>query len=1420
MTGRVFSRRDSLLTAVVVLLLTFCQAPGRIAPDTKLDLTADPLGFLSRAAHLWSPDAPMGQIQNQAYGYFFPHGSFFAAGHLLGLPPWIVQRLWWALLLYVGFLGVVRLAEALRVGSYPSRVLAGVIFVLSPRVLTTLGSISSETLPMMLAPWVLIPVVRVLDVAPENPRPLWQYALRSACAVALMGAVNAVATLAATGVAVVWWLLAFRRGSGSTPPAEPVEAPGGRSYARRWAAFGAWWALGLALACLWWLVPLLMLSRVSPPFLDFIESSRVTTEWTSLTEVLRGTSSWTPFVSPERAAGAVLVSEPAAVLATVALAAAGLAGLSMSRMPFRRRFVVLVVLGVLLMCLGYPGALGSPLAERVDDFLDGAGAPLRNIHKFEPFVRIPLVLGVAHLLARVTVPVRVPDRARIGRSETAGRRFAAALLVVAATIGAGSLVWTGGIAPAGSYRAIPDYWRQAADWIADAQQGDATPSRTLLVPGAPFADQLWGLTRDEPMQALASTPWSVRDAIPLTPPGAIRALDSIQRDLAAGRGSPGLAATLRGQGVGYLILRADLDPSSSRSARPLLVQQALHDSPGVTAIKTFGPPTASPTLKGFVTDNGLHPKLPAVTIYALAGGATTGPALTPLNQMPRVAGGPESLLAIQDAAARTGQPPLGPSLLMADARRAGLGEGPGLIVTDSPADRETDFGRVDDHSSAIRAPDDPRLTKNAAADYPVDGQPLVHAQWLLDNQPDQITVRTSGSAADATQPGQTSPASSAAAAFDDDPSTAWVSRGLDSAVGQWLSVDFAKPVSNLAVTLTTAEAIGPDVSSILVTTDAGSTVAQGIKPGEPVRIVAPSRATRHVEIRAIDTANGTAGNQFALHSVQLSDAATGQKLAIRQRVVLPPLTTADRVREWVLQNELGARSECVTQDDGTVRCSPALGLDPESPGTFSRALSVPHDVDVAPAVVLRPKPGSALSQLLAVPGRITVDGPSSVSDPRGNTSAMVDGDPRTTWTAPEQTGRKSSKPTVTIRLPQPAEVSGLRIQTRDGYPARPTRVTVNLGSGKQSRTVGKDGVVPLTPARTDKITLTVDKTEDLLDTNDLGFTTQAPAGITELEVLGATSNPPVDPEREIVIGCDTDPSGPLGLGLTAAGQLVRLQVRTTAGALRDGEPVVATPCPGPPLRLAAGEQEVLVNPGDAFTVDAASLTTGDPTDDEDLPVTTQPTPTSWSSTSRTVPVDAADVARVLSVPESTNPGWHARLDGVELKPVVVDGWQQGWVVPAGMSGDIALTFDLDGPYRTVLLVGLLLVAVLFVLAFVPVRRRPAPLPPYDAPRWLSGSSLAVAAVAGLAAAWLVAGWPGLLVAAFCGAATRFAGRTARVTAVFVAMMTAGVLLAAGPWHSGLPYTGYSALPQLAALVALSVLASSTFLPTRRIRTRQ
>lgn len=220
----------------------FRAITGADLPDTKLDLTANPLRFLARAANLWNSELPFGQAQNQAYGYLFPHGTFFLAGDVLGVPAWVTQRLWWALLLAAGFWGLLRVAEALGIGTTSSRVVAAAAFALSPRVLTTLGSISSETLPMMLAPWVLLPVI--LALRGDGNRSLRVLAARAGVALALMGAVNAVATFTACLPALIWWA---------------CHRPN-----RHWLRFSGWWLLASALAVTWWVVALLSLGRISP----------------------------------------------------------------------------------------------------------------------------------------------------------------------------------------------------------------------------------------------------------------------------------------------------------------------------------------------------------------------------------------------------------------------------------------------------------------------------------------------------------------------------------------------------------------------------------------------------------------------------------------------------------------------------------------------------------------------------------------------------------------------------------------------------------------------------------------------------------------------------------------------------------------------------------------------------------------------------------------------------------------------------------------------------------------------------------------------------------------------------------------------------------------------------------------------------
>src|SRR5579864_3431244 len=70
---------------LILAAMMFATRPGSLLADTKIDMAVNPLGFLRRALQLWDP-AQFGQLQDQAVGYFFPMGTFFAAGKLLAIP--------------------------------------------------------------------------------------------------------------------------------------------------------------------------------------------------------------------------------------------------------------------------------------------------------------------------------------------------------------------------------------------------------------------------------------------------------------------------------------------------------------------------------------------------------------------------------------------------------------------------------------------------------------------------------------------------------------------------------------------------------------------------------------------------------------------------------------------------------------------------------------------------------------------------------------------------------------------------------------------------------------------------------------------------------------------------------------------------------------------------------------------------------------------------------------------------------------------------------------------------------------------------------------------------------------------------------------------------------------------------------------
>lgn len=725
--------------AIVWLVLAtamFAQPVGLIAADTKHDLTADPAGFLAAATHAWTDVFPLGQLQNQAYGYLFPQGLFFLLADAIPdwlLPAWVAQRLWWTIVAGVGFSGFYRLCQCVVPGSGRSttasasirafQIIAALLFALSPRTLTTLTAISSEAWPVMLAPWVLVPLLRTDKITGRD-------IAAATIPIALMGAVNATATLAAcipAGLVILWrrqgWLL--------IPAAVAVSA--------------------------WWIGPLLVLGKYSPPFTDFIESSYVTTRWLNLLEILRGTTHWTPFADTEREAGYLLVSQPVFVLVTVAIAACGLAGLALSaqgaqgstpgtRLRYHGLWLVMLLVGITI--------LAAPYGQLLDNVL----APLRNLHKFDPLVRIPLLLGVAHLGTVLEMP-------RLKHPLT--RRAAAGLGVAVIALLSVAPVWSGRLLPTGAYREVPEYWRQAADFL-----NDNVDTRTLLVPETSFARQEWGWTRDEPAQPLLDVPWAVRDAVPLLPPEAIRGLDGVLATL-----DRSVDPLLR-LGIGAVLVRHDLDSPAQREradeladALGRLADRAAGGSPAVQR-HDFG------EVSIFVLDaqRDMHIAHDPVTV---AGG---GEALAVLD----VIDGPAPRRLVDHAGA--------------GAAKEGSGAEPGTepgaeIVTDTPLLVDRNFGTLQGAVSGPLASPDEATTKHPSVDYPSVATPLpVRPRG-------DVQLQASSSAADATAFGGADPARSINAAVDGTDQAWWPAPG-DPGTLQLRSTDGTVHAPELHLTTT------------------------------------------------------------------------------------------------------------------------------------------------------------------------------------------------------------------------------------------------------------------------------------------------------------------------------------------------------------------------------------------------------------------------------------------------------------------------------------------------------------------------------------------------------------------------------------------------------------------------------------------
>ena len=497
-----------------------------------------------------------------------------------------------------------------------------------------------------------------------------------------------------------------------------------------------------------------------------------------------------------------------------------------------------------------------------------------------------------------------------------------------------------------------------------------------------------------------------------------------------------------------------------------------------------------------------------------------------------------------------------------------------------------------------------------------------------------------------------------------------------------------------------------------------------------------------------------------------------------------------------------------------MQCAPSMALAPESPASFSRTLSVPTPMPVVPTIWVRARSGPKLADLVAAPDTTQAHGDSDSVDVLGAAYAATDGDPRTAWTAPQRVVQHKSPPTLTLTLPRPTEVTGLRLTPASSpVPAHPTMVAVDLGDGPQVRTLEVSGsqTVSLKPRVTDTVTVSVLDWKDVIDRTALGFDQLKPPGLAEVAALGTDGRPIAVADtahnrvRDVTVDCE---HGPI---VAIAGRFVHTEVHTTVGALLDGVPVRAQPCDSEPIQLPAGQQELVISPGPQFVVDGAAL--AGPLAAQSTTATSTPVTTgAWGPARREVHVAEAKTSRVLVVPESINPGWVARTStGDRLRTVGSQRLAAG-MGPTGRNvghHHAQLRPQLAVPGRPGRWAGTVAAAgPAGVVATTAPARRFRALPAVDAGTVGRGPG------AGGRRRHRRSGRrrglrcrPGPALGAADESTTHASSATLWLSAG--GLILAGATLSRHPWRSVDGYAGHSAGVQLLALISLAALAAST-----------
>ena len=1270
--------------AYVPLLL---NDPGRVAADTKAYLYLDPVRLLAGAPYMWQPELGMGTVTHQNIGYLWPIGPFYVLGEGLGLPDWVVQRLWLGSILLLAGLGMRWFLRT--IGWKGSGLLvASLAYMLSPYLLNYIDRHSVILLPWAGLPWLLGLTVRALRT------PGWRHAALFGLVTLTIGGVNASSLLLVGLGPVAWIAWSALEGSVSWRRAAGAAARIGAMVT----ATGLWWMAGLAIQ-----------ARYGLPTLRLTENYRVVSDAATAPETFRGLGYW--YFYGQGRLGAWV--EPAtsytrwALPLSYALPLLGLLVAACTRFRHRGHVLLLMTLGLLVAIGAHPYEAPSPLGRLFRDWtLSDAGLALRSTPRVLPLT----VLGTAVLLGAGVSAIAAwrPGLERVAAASLC-------LLVVANL----SPLWQGEMLGELVQRPedVPGYWHDVAGHLDSASHD----TRVLELPGADFSAYRWGNSGDPPLPGLMDRGHAARELIPLGTGASAALIVAIDTEIQEGRFDPdSLAPMARLIGAGDIVYRADLQYERFRTPRPPDLWADLLRADGLGPPVTFGDPL--PNVAG--------PERPLVDEHTLArppGAADPPPAVvfpvedpTPIlhtadaDRPIVIAGDAEGVVAAAGAGLlEPGRPVLFSATLGDGFRGTDPRSRPGalLVLTDTNRRAGRRWGTIRETVGYTERADEVPLTPD------LSDQRLA----VLPDGPGTMTVAVqSGITAQATAYGNPvtfTPGDRPFHAVDGLPYTAWTVGAFNKVIGERLVLGLGGPSQVRSLRVVQAVSPGQNrwITGLRIHLD-GETHDMVLDdrsreaPGQVLTFPTTSVSTIQLEVTGTDVGRldyyaGVTGVGFAEVSVA---GPSGEPVVAADETILLPTDMLGAVDGDSGQGLAILLSRRRSDPLDPIRSDQEVALDRPFELPWARSFDMTGDARL-----------SALADATLIDGLLGEDSMTAGSsgslpgDPASRPSAAFDGDPATAWQTPfgDQAGAH-----LDITLDSPATWRDLTLTyIADRLHSVPVTVSVFASHGLvgevdlQGLPVTTDGrlvkaALDLPEFTSSTFSLRIDAVSErrTMDWYS-GLPSVLPIGIAEIDGLG----PPRMVRDDVDTGCRDDL-------LILDGEPLPISIVGTAADAVRRQPLTVALCGGP-VPLAPGSHRLAATPGRVTGLDLDRLHLFSPGSAAET--TNVPPLVSVTGRGRTgydLSVTGADGPFWLVLGQSHSAGWELSASGARarVEPMLIDAYANGWLItPAGDGRPLRISLRW-APQRLVwsaLLASLLASVLAFVLA-VRGRRDPGPTP--------------------------------------------------------------------------------------------------------------